>query len=256
MKTLYTLNEGKFEVIEYYDADGNEVRALRSNNAIYSLSLTGDKKYDFSNPYLMLYDIPARVIPNVNNALVLGAGCFTYPKYYISKYKDKYMDAVEIDKEIIDIAHKFFFLDDLYKEYDPEKKRLKIYAEDAYLYIENNKKKYDFIFADIFYDDEPVEEFLTNDFILKAKNRITDNGIFSSNYIITENNENKFYDYFNVLKQNFKYVHILTLVGYFKEGHGNVYIMCSNTNYELKNCNVKFQELEEDYILSFRKQVK
>lgn len=233
MEVLYILKNGDFKVVENEDIYGNKVRALKSDKAIYSLTLTEEYKYSISDPYFGLYDFPVQLKPDTNNFLMLGAGCFTYPKYYISKYKEKYMDAVEIDNEIIDIAHKYFFLADLYNDYDPEKKRLKIFNEDALTYIENNTKIYDVIFMDIFNDNEPMEIFLTNEFLKKIKRSLTDGGIFSNNYIITKNHEEKFKEYLNVLENTFKYVHILTLINYFNEGYGNIYILCSDYDYKL-----------------------
>lgn len=245
MEILYTLKNSDFKVVEYIDLYGNIVRALKSDKAIYSLTLIGKYKYSISDPYFGLYDFPVQLKPNTTNFLMLGAGCFTYPKYYISKYKEKYMDAVEIDKEIIDITHKYFFLNDLYEEHDPEKKRLKIFNEDALTYIENNKKKYDVIFIDIFNDNEPIDKFLTNEFFEKIKNSLTSDGIFSNNYIITEGHEDKFKNYLNVLKNKFKYIYILTLKGYFKEEHGNIYIMCTDYDYKLEINDARVEILDE-----------
>ena len=229
-KILYSLTSTDFNVIEYLDNNGLKLRALASPNAIYSDTMTGDNKYDLYYPYIRLYDMPNIMMLDIKNTLVLGAGCCTYPKYYISKYQDKYMDCIEINKEIIDVAHKFFYLDDLYKEFDPNNERLKIFVEDGYEYINNCNKKYDYIFLDIFDNNEPDEAFLNSEFVNKITGCLNKNGIYSTNYIINSGKEEKFYNYISVLRKFFDSIFLLSTdeENVFNGTTGNVYIMCSN----------------------------
>ena len=233
-KVIASLNDN-FNIIEYEDAFGNILRSLASKEAIYSTTLTGKNKNKLYLPYYGLYNLRVQINPNIKNTLVLGAGCFAYPKFYISEYKDKCMDAVEIDKDIIGIAYKYFFLEDLYNEYDKNKKRLKIFNEDAYDFVNNNTKIYDNIFLDIFDNNEPIEKFLTDTFIKKIIHVLSKKGIFSVNYIINEGKKDKYNKFINTLKNNFKYIDILTINNdtFYKDGIGNVYILCSNYNYDI-----------------------
>ena len=166
-KILYTLSNKRNKVVEYTDLFGQKIRVLKNENSIYSVSIVNSNAFYYS--YLELYDFPVRLNKKCKNFLMLGAGCFTYPKYYISKYKDKKMDAIEIDKEIIAISYKYFDLDKLYNDYDKNKKRLKIFNEDAYKYVKNCNKLYDVIFQDLFINNEPIKKFLSLDFIKKLK---------------------------------------------------------------------------------------
>ena len=235
-KKILASLDNNFNIIEYEDVFGNIVRVLASKKAVYSVSLTGENKNKLYFPYTALYDFPIQINPNIKNTLVLGAGCFSYPKYYISEYKDKCMDTVEIDKHIIDISYKYFFLDELYNEYDKNKKRLKIYNEDAQQFINNCKKVYDNIFLDIFDDNESVDSFLTDDFINKITHILSKKGIFSINYIINEGKIDKYDKFINNLKNHFKYIIGLTIDDgkTFKNGLGNIYILCSNYNYDME----------------------
>ena len=227
---LYKLKNG-LNVIEW-DELGRKIRALKSENAILSTTYVDEKKYDNHFLYQRLFDFPLTLKKDIKNTLLLGAGCFTYPKYYISKYQDKYMDAVEIDQEIIDVSYDYFFLNDLYNNFDKSKERLSIFNEDAYDFICQCQKKYDYIIVDIFVDHEPLEKFLNEDFIQKIVHHLSEDGIFSTNYIVNQTKEDKFHNYLKVLKNNFKYVHLLS-VDYMKDLKSkNVFILCSNVDYQ------------------------
>ncbi len=229
-KVLYSLKNSNFNVIEYCDKNGLKLRALASPEAIYSDTMTGENKFELYYPYIRLYDMPNTMMLDIKDTLVLGAGCCTYPKYYISKYQDKYMDCVEINDEIIYVAHKYFYLDDLYNEFDPNRERLKIFIEDGFEYINKCKKKYDYIFLDIFNNNEPDKLFLTNEFVNKIKDCLNKNGIYSTNYIINSEKKQKFFNYIDILKRNFNYIYLLSTdeEKVFDGSTGNVYIMCSN----------------------------
>ena len=228
-KILYTFSDNTYQVIEFKSLSGRKMHGLISNNAIQSITPTDDKKYDLFAEYFYLYDLPLIINKNIKNSLVLGGGCFSYPKYYICNHQNKYMDCVEINKEMIEVALDYFFLNDLFNEYDPKKERLNIYNEDAKDYIKNCNKQYDYILLDIFKDNEPIEYFLTKQFTKKINNILTQNGIYSINYIVNINQEKKFYNFIETLKNTFKFVYILTTKNMYNNNHGNVYIICSNS---------------------------
>lgn len=227
-KILYNFSDNTYQVIEFKTLSGRKMHGLISNNAIQSITPTDDKKFDLFAEYFYLYDLPLIINKNIKNSLVLGGGCFSYPKYYISNYQDKYMDCVEINKEMIDVALNYFFLNDLFTEYDSKKERLKIYNEDAKNYIKNCNNQYDYILLDIFKDNEPIDYFLTEHFTQRINNLLNKNGIYSINYIVNINQENKFYKYIETLKNIFENVFILTTKNMYNNNLGNVYIICSN----------------------------
>ena len=86
-----------------------------------------------------------------NRVLLIGGAGFSLPKHFISRYPDMSMDVVENNPEMIDIARKYFFLDELYREYDLDTNgRLKIILDDGYRYLESCGKTYDMIINDAF----------------------------------------------------------------------------------------------------------
>lgn len=230
-KIIHYLSNNNIYIKEFVDDKGKIVRTIGSDSAIYSASYLDSNELYF--PYYKLYDIPAILNKDCSNFLMLGAGCFSYPKYFISTYLNKSLDAVEIDKEIVDVTYTYFGLKDLIDTYDKDHKRLKIYLEDAYKYVSNCTKKYDIIFQDTFIEDKPIKTFLSKEYIVKIDSILKDKGIYSINYIVRQGKKEVLLDYINNLESSFKYVNIITLNNYFKNGTGNIFILCSNHNYSL-----------------------
>ena len=72
---------------------------------------------------------------------MLGGAGFSYPKYLISHYPAKTMDVVEIDEGMVELAFKYFYLDELFDEYNLyENERLKIYVMDGRGYLATTPK--------------------------------------------------------------------------------------------------------------------
>ena len=100
--------------------------------------------------------------------LLIGGGGFTIPKYFISRFDTGILDVVELHRDMYDIAMKYFFLDELYTKYDPEKTgRLRVFFEDGNDYIDRcassaDGMKYDLVLDDAFvgrvHDDGMLSE--------------------------------------------------------------------------------------------------
>jgi len=103
----------------------------------------------------------------VNQALVLGMGAGSVIDSLRNKFRyKKSIDAVEWDKEIVKIAAEEFEI--------VEGKGLKIFLEDAFVFIQNCNKKYDLIIVDLFIDCKVPEQFYSDIFcenLAKSSNR-------------------------------------------------------------------------------------
>ena len=83
--------------------------------------------------------------------LLIGGAALSLPKYYISRYPGMTIDVVENNPEMLKLARQFFFLDELYAEYDLQNNgRLNIILDDGLRYLETCKKTYDLIINDAF----------------------------------------------------------------------------------------------------------
>lgn len=225
-----------YELRYFNDEKGREIISLFSGSSYQSLSYTEESlKYELYHDYSKLYDIIANFKENVGNSLVLGGGGFSYPKYYISKYPEKKMDVIENSKEVIDIAYKYFYLSDLYQEYDKDKTRLHIYALDALDYIKSNKKIYDAIFIDLYIDIDPLIDNFSFELLKEITSSLAEDGCLFINYII-KNKESSLDNYHNLitkLTRLYKNIRSISTSNFDIGHHGNVLIMASNSDIKI-----------------------
>ena len=135
-----------------------------------------------------------------------------YPKYYISHYPDRKMDVVEIDGKITEIAKKYFYLDDLIKDYNiNENHRLNLITEDGRTYLNRCEKKYDAILNDAFSGENPAKTLTTLENIKNIKKSLNENGLYLTNIISSLDGSNsKFIKAeVNTLNQVFKNVYAI-----------------------------------------------
>ena len=110
---------------------------------------------------------------------------------YISHYEDKNMDVVEVDDRITEIAKEYFFLDDLYEDYDLyNNHRLNLITADGRSYLNSNTKKYDAILNDAFAGDTPAETLTTVEAVQRVKDSLNEGGVYLSNIISSLDGDN------------------------------------------------------------------
>lgn len=103
-------------------------------------------------------------------ALVIGMGGGTVPKRLYKKgFKVK---VVEIDPIVVEAAKKFFYFPD----------SIEVLIEDAAVFLEREKKKYDFILLDIFIAEHPPTWVLTKEKFSKVFGLISNEGILLLNF--------------------------------------------------------------------------
>lgn len=115
-KTLYTTDDpitGRIEVCEgYYDEDF--MRFLLVDGSMQSAELlerNGEPELPFD--YMESFNWIFRLNKNIRRTLLIGGGGFAYPKYYLHKYPERYIDAIEISQTVIDVAREYFGLREL-----------------------------------------------------------------------------------------------------------------------------------------------
>ena len=223
---IFRLNDGS-EIIEMDSALGDRVRLLKTKDLYQSVTYIDDRKYQLFEEFTNLYKAIA-VNGNVNNTLVLGGGGFSYPKYYISTYPDKKMDVVEINKDIIDASYKYFFVDDLYNEYDSNRTRLNIICDDCINYMINCNKKYDAVFFDVYNEATVDSKYTTEEFNKIVLNVLNDNGYYYINYILKESNFDGFKYMMNTLTNTFDNYSIQSIKPITKDTTTNIFITFTN----------------------------
>lgn len=196
------------EVVEKTE-EGEAIRLLLVNGARESATYI-DKAHrnDLVFRYAVGFNDVFEINKNLKDCLLLGGAGFSYPKYFISRFPEKTLDVVEIDEVMVNVAFKYFYLDELYDEYDLyENERLKIYVMDGLKFLSTMLKSYDVIFNDAYISDSPAEGLMSYEAISLIKNRLTPGGIYVANMITAMAGESA-YPLFSILanlKQIFKY---------------------------------------------------
>lgn len=213
-KVLYFSNcygNNDLEIVDKTE-EGESIRLLLVNGA--RESATYNQK-EHRNDLVFRYSVCLNDVFNLdrelNSCLMLGGAGFSYPKYFISHYPDKTIDVIEIDEGMVEIAFKYFYLDELFDEYNLyENERLKIYVMDGREYLATTPKTYDVIFNDAYISDSPAEGLMSFEAVSVIKNRLNPGGVYVVN-MITAISGKAAYPLFSVMayiRQHFKYTEL------------------------------------------------
>lgn len=117
-----------------------------------------------------------------HNILVLGAGGFTVGK-----------DDTRNNYVFLDVVHNLKEISERYFLNEPLTGNKTFIAQDAYLYMINDKKKYDLILVDVYSSlhDIPVN-FVTIDFFKTVKEHLNENGVMLANIITSPSFKSKY----------------------------------------------------------------
>ena len=130
--------------------------------------------------------------------LLIGGAGFTLPKYFISSFSSGRMDVVELHSQMRDIAMKYFFLDELYSAYSPDRTgRLKVFLGDGSEFIDRQSQivngkatlipetdiRYDIVIDDAFTGKVHDEEMLSEYTISRICDILKPGGVYAANII-------------------------------------------------------------------------
>jgi spermidine synthase len=115
-------------------------------------------------------------LEKINSILVLGCGAGSIPTIvYKELGLNPKMDAVEIDKKVIELGNKYFELDSY--------SNLNIIIDDAMNFVKSTNNKYDLVLVDLFKGIDVPEEFLTQHFFEQLESLLNENGELLFNYV-------------------------------------------------------------------------
>ncbi len=142
-------------------------------------------------------------MPELENALMIGGGAYSYPKDFLANHENANLDVVEIDSELTELAKEYFGLED-----DP---RLTIFHEDGRIYLNSAEKQYDAIFQDAFSSSLAIPYHLTTvEHIQNMYDALTEDGVALVNVISRMEGEGgKFLSaQYHTYKEVFPYVYL------------------------------------------------
>jgi spermidine synthase len=144
---------------------------------------------------------------NSVNALFLGGGGYTFPRFLDAKYPHAEIDVVEIDPEVTRVGQKYLGIS--------ETKHIRSFNQDARWFVMNGKDegKYDFVFGDAFNDLSIPYHLTTKEFTLQLKRLMKPNGVLMANVIDSYKKGLFMPSYIRTLEEVFGkgHVHLLTL---------------------------------------------
>ncbi len=201
-----------FNLILGKDTPYGKLQVLQTEEQI---SLYNNSLHDFSYPSLASSEESVHFAllqnPEAEHVLLIGGGAAGSLRQ-ILKYPKAKVDYVELDPEIIRISSRF--LPDTEKEI-LRTKRIQIFYQDGRSFLRKSRKTYDMIILNL---PDPataqINRFYTKEFFLMAKEKLTDDGLFSfrvssaENYISPEL-QNFLSSLYYTSKEAFPYVEIV-----------------------------------------------
>ena len=159
--------------------NGHPVRYYRQSDIYSSVTYLEDAlKYELVFDYVKAYNRAFDYVPRLRSAMMIGGAAYQYPKYFISHYPGASMDVVEIDGEAAKIAKKYFFLDDLIRDYDTETTgRLNLITADGRAFLSETRKTYDAIF------NTPARVLATVEAARSIRNHLNPGGVYMLNLL-------------------------------------------------------------------------
>ena len=199
--TLIFQKESMYNKISVYEK--NDTKYLVIGAGLHGGQHNKDytSPFPFQNFWLKLISSSKKDIKRV---LVIGGGSFTMPVALSATYPSADIDVVEIDKEVIDVGHKFFKLD--------RHKNINTYADDARHFLATTKNKYDVILFDAYGSDIVPFHLVTRDFLTLVAMHLERGGVYFANVVgaIGGDKTRVFPSYIKTLKSVFPYAYVFS----------------------------------------------
>lgn len=156
--------------------DSKQMRSMYLNGLLHS-KMNVERPEELTVEYTKYFHLGGIMNPDFKKVLFIGGGGFSGPKNFLSAYPDVKIDVVEIDPDIIQAAKTYFKIS--------ENPRLRIFNEDARIFLASNNDKYDVIILDAYSKNYVPFHLMTLEYFELLKNRLASDGVIVSNLIGT-----------------------------------------------------------------------
>lgn len=171
-------------ILEDIQTQFNHIRVVKEQKFVKLYFKREDKLYleTMSDPddvsslpleYIRLMTIGLAYPKQIQQALILGMGGGSLWNYVDRYYPEASLDAVDIDTEIFRIAKQYFKVKNSPKS--------KMYAVDAWQFIQTTPKKYDIIFSDTYRGGDVPPHLLERKYFLNIYSILNDGGCLTIN---------------------------------------------------------------------------
>ena len=172
-KTLYETETQYFHIRVELDESGNRHLVFlpqKGSQSIYNPEkpdeiVSSYARYGFLA--LLAFEQPPQRI------LFIGMGGGIMPMYFRKYFPETPIDIVEIDRNMLAVAEKYFGF-----KKDP---KMNIFFEDGRTFVNESKEKYDIIFLDVYNAEGIPFQFTTIEFFTEIKEKLSKNGVLSIN---------------------------------------------------------------------------
>ena len=154
--------------------DQGFIRTLSfGRNRQSSMYLDAPFETDFEYPGY--FHLALAVKPDATRALAVGLGGGTVVKRMWRDYPEMRVDAVELDPEVVDVAHRFFAL--------PDDERIRVFVDDGRGFLETSADTHDIVIVDAFEDDRVPPQLADSGFMRALRDRLTPDGAVVYNFM-------------------------------------------------------------------------
>lgn len=137
---IYNSPYSRIEVSDHMLPSGEIIRNLFVDNITHAGRYLGSDKLLY--PYTRYYHLFSVLNPEAKRVVMLWGAAYSYPQHFLQTYPEKYIDVVEIDAQMTQIAQKHFWL--------TENSRLRSIHQDGRVFLNQNTEVYDAILWDAF----------------------------------------------------------------------------------------------------------
>jgi len=202
-KVLYE-KPSSFNMIRVTEEEGG-LRTLwfKKDGARQSVVKLGDPDF-LELPYARAMLAALAFCEKPGRVLIIGLGGGTIPGFLRKHYPSMEIDAVDIDPDVVDVAHRFFgFCED---------SALRAHVADGRRFIEECQKPYDMILLDAYGPDSIPEHLATLEFLQAVRRALAPGGIAAGN--LWSRSSNQLYESMvRTYQEAFEEVYIVEAIG-------------------------------------------
>jgi len=155
---------------------GRPIRIITNNIEIAQSGMYIDNPSELLFEYTKMFNLLQHFKPDFKNTVLIGAGGYSYPKYFQKKYPDKILDVVEIDPGFTELSKQYLNFE--------ESERVRIVHKDGRIFLNKTEHTYDTMIIDAFPSHFAIPFHLTTQEAVKNIYRIlSDDGVVMVNII-------------------------------------------------------------------------
>jgi spermidine synthase/MFS family permease len=184
--------------------NGHPARVFMLDRLIHSFVVLDDPtvlEYGYERAYADLTETHVKERPQFDT-LFIGGGGFTFPRYVEAIYPQATIDVMEIDRAVIEAAHRQLGL--------ASTSRIRSFTQDARMFLAewSDPKRYDVVYGDAFNDLSIPYHLTTVEFNRIVATRLKPDGIYLANVIDKLEGGEFLKAYANSLHAVFPYVYV------------------------------------------------